>query len=137
LASSRKRLHGGLGLLFSFGAVQCPYVPGGVALTSAKPPGHRPAKTSRIELRATEDDRDLLDRAAAALGTDRSSFLLSQGRLAAQRVLADREQFVLDADGQQEWERINSRPARSLPGLARLLERPSPFVTPAADQPQA
>ena len=105
----------------------------GVALTSTKPQGHRPAKTSRIELRATEDDRDLLDRAAAALGTDRSSFLLSQGRLAAQRVLADREQFVLD----EEWERINSRPARSLPGLARLLERPSPFATPVADQPQA
>ena len=44
--------------------------------------GHRPAKTSRIELRATEDDRDLPDRAATALGTDRSSFLLAQGRLA-------------------------------------------------------
>ena len=48
-------------------------------------------------------------------------------RLATQRVLADREQFALDADGQQQWERINSRPARSLPGLARLLERPSPL----------
>jgi hypothetical protein len=34
---------------------------------------------------------------------------------------------VLDADGQKEWERINSRPARNLPGLARLLQRPSPF----------
>lgn len=92
-----------------------------VAVTSDKPQGHRPAKTNRIELRATEDDRDLL----------------AQGRLAAQRVVDDREQFVLDADAQQEWERINSRPARSLPGLARLLERPSPFLTPAADQPQA
>ena len=108
-----------------------------VSLTSAKPQGPRPAKPSRIELRATEDDRDLLDRAAAALGTDRSSFLLAQGRLAAQRVLADREHFVLDADARQEWERINSCPARNLPGLVRLLERPSPFVTPAADQPQA
>ena len=48
-----------------------------VALTSAKPQGHRPAKTSRIELRATEDDR--------------SSFLLTRGRLAAQPVLADRD----------------------------------------------
>ena len=106
-------------------------------MTSAKPPGRRPAKTSRIELRATEDDRDLLDRAATALGTDRSSFLLAQGRLAAQRVLADRQHFLLDEGAQQEWERINSRPARSLPGLSRLLERPSPFLTPAADQPQA
>jgi uncharacterized protein (DUF1778 family) len=106
-------------------------------VTSTKLQGHRPAKTSRIELRATEDDRDLLDRAAAALGTDRSSFLLAQGRLAAQRVLADRERFVLDANAQQEWERINSRPARSLPGLTRLLERPSPFAMPEVDQPQA
>ncbi len=106
-------------------------------MASTKPQGHRPVKTSRIELRATEDDRDLLDRAAAALGTDRSSFLLSQGRLAAQRVLADRDQFVLVTSAQQEWERINSRPARSLPGLVRLLERPSPFAPPAADQPQA
>ena len=99
--------------------------------------GSGPAKTSRIELRATEDDRNLLDRAAAALGTDRSSFLLAQGRLAAQRVLADREQFVLDTAGQQEWERINNCLARSLPGLMRLLERPSPFGHPTADQPQA
>ena len=64
-----------------------------------------------MALRATEDERDLL----------------AQGRLAALRVLAEREQFVLDADGQKERERINSRPARNLPGLARLLQRPSPF----------
>jgi hypothetical protein len=54
-----------------------------------------------------------------------------------QRVLAHRPLFLLDADTQQEWERINSRPAHSLPGLARLLERPSPFATPELDQPQA
>jgi uncharacterized protein (DUF1778 family) len=87
----------------------------------------RPAKTSRIELRATDADRNLLDRAATALGTDRSSFLLAQGRLAAQRVLADRGHFLLDDAAQQEWEDINNRPARSLAGLVRLLERPSPF----------
>lgn len=104
------------------GAVLCPYVLGSVVVTSAKPQGHRPAKTSRIELRATEDDR--------------SSFLLVQGRLAAQRVLADRQHFLLDEGAQQEWERINSRPARSLPGLTRLLERPSPFAPSAVDQPQ-
>ena len=104
--------------------------------TSANTPGHRPAKTSRIQLRATEDDRNLLYQAATALCTDRSSFLLAQGRLAAQRVLADRQHVPLDEGAQQEWERINSRPARSLPGLMRLLERPSPFAQPAADQPQ-
>ena len=65
--------------------------------------------------RPSEDDCDLLDRAAAALGTDRSSFLLAQGRLAAQRVLANREHFLLDAAAHREWERINSRPAHAIP----------------------
>jgi hypothetical protein len=37
-------------------------LPAVVVLTSSKPHGHRPAKTSRIALRATEDDRDLLER---------------------------------------------------------------------------
>jgi uncharacterized protein (DUF1778 family) len=48
-------------------------------MASSTPISSRPAKTSRIELRASEADRALLDHAAAALGTDRSSFLLSQG----------------------------------------------------------
>jgi uncharacterized protein (DUF1778 family) len=69
------------------------------------------------------------------LSTDRSSFVMAHVRLAAQRVLADREHFVLDSEGQREWEQINRRPARTLPGLARLLERPSPFQQPD-DAPQ-
>lgn len=119
-------------------AVQCTYKANVDLVTVAKAPTAsrsrrrssattRGVKTSRIELRATDDDRDLLDRAATALGTDRSSFLLAQGRLAAQRVLADRGLFLLDDAAQQEWEDINNRPARSLAGLVRLLERPSPF----------
>ena len=77
----------------------------------------QPAKTSRIELRASDGDRELLDRAAAVIGTDRSSFLLNQGRLAAQRVLANREQFVLDQLGLEEWERINTSPLATCPVL--------------------
>ena len=50
-------------------------------------------------LRASDGDRELLDRAAAVVGTDRSSFLLNQGRLAAQRVLAANHQLV-GCDGQ-------------------------------------
>jgi Protein of unknown function (DUF1778) len=80
---------GGLCLLSRFAPYRDRIFLAVVVLTSTKPHGRRPAKTSRIELRATQDDRDLLDRAAAALGTDRSSFLLSQGRLAAQQIQSD------------------------------------------------
>ncbi|MFN5219683.1 MAG: DUF1778 domain-containing protein, partial [Cyanobacteriota bacterium] len=100
-------------------------------MTSTKPQGHRPAKTSRIELRATEDDRDLLDRTATALGTDRSTVLLAQGRLAAQRVLADRQHFLLDEGAQQEWERINfSREPLQLAGTAGGPSRAGRFPLP-------
>ena len=57
-------------------------------------------------------------------------------RIELQGTEADQSSFLLDAEAQQEWERINNRAARSLAGLRRLLERPSPFAQPAADQPQ-
>jgi len=93
-------------------------------------------KSTRIELRATRDDRELIDRAAAALGLDRSAFVLSQGLLAAQRVLADRGQFVLNPEALSDWERINAAPPQVLSGLARLQQRPSPFG-PAVEDSQA
>jgi uncharacterized protein (DUF1778 family) len=48
-------------------------------------------------------------------------------RLAAQQVLADREDFRLDPEALDAWERINERPARPLKGLRALMDRPSPF----------
>jgi uncharacterized protein (DUF1778 family) len=47
--------------------------------------------------------------------------------VAARRVLAERSEFVLDAEAQQIWDKINQRPARNLDGLRQLLARPSPF----------
>ncbi len=43
------------------------------------------AKTRRIELRAMSEDRELMDRAAATLGTDRSSFVITSVRAAGSR----------------------------------------------------
>ena len=63
----------------------------------------------------------------AATGTDLTDFVVSQASDAARRVLADRDRFVLDPEAARAWEEINSRPARDLPGLRRLMERPSPF----------
>ena len=47
---------------------------------------------------------------------------------AARRVLADRDQFELRPEALAQWEQINARRARDLPGLRRLMERPSPFA---------
>jgi uncharacterized protein (DUF1778 family) len=85
-------------------------------------------RSRRLAVRTTPEDRELIDRAVAASGTDLTDFVVTNLTVAAQRVLADRTAFTLDAAGQQAWERINRRPARSLAGLRALMERPSPFT---------
>ena len=85
-------------------------------------------RNQRIEVRATPEDRALIDRAVAAAGTSVTAFVLSSVTTAARQVLADRTEFVLSPEAADVWEAINERPARDLPGLRELMRRPSPFV---------
>jgi uncharacterized protein (DUF1778 family) len=84
-------------------------------------------RNRRIEVRATAEDRPLIDRAVIASGTDLTGFVITHLRLAAQQVLADRDDFCLDSEALDAWERINERPAHPLKGLRELMDRPSPF----------
>lgn len=84
-------------------------------------------RSRRMDLRTTPEERDLIDRAVDATGGDLTDFVVSHTVIAAQRVLADRDRFELDADSLANWAAINARPARDLPGLRRLMRRPSPF----------
>jgi len=84
-------------------------------------------RTARLDLRATEADRDLIVHAAEACQMKISEFAVSHLVSEARRVLADRTQFSLGPAAWDAWEQINERPARDLPGLRKLMERPSPF----------
>ncbi len=85
-------------------------------------------RSKRLEVRTTAEERELIDRAAEEAGTDLTTFVLVHITDAARRVLADRDRFVLSPDAAADWEEINRRSARDLPGLRRLLARPSPFT---------
>ncbi len=85
-------------------------------------------RSRRLELRTTPDERDLIERAVAATGSDLTQFVVVNAVDAARRVLADRDRFVLDQDAVLAWEAINARRARDLPGLRRLMKRRSPFA---------
>lgn len=85
------------------------------------------ARDERIEFRTTPETRRLVERAVEASGSNLTDFAESSLVLAAQRVMADREHFVLSERAVAEWETINSQPARELPGLRELMARPSPF----------
>jgi len=86
-------------------------------------------RSERLEVRTTKDERALIDRAVAEQGTDLTEFVMSSLTVAARRVLGDRAEFVLDADSAEAWDTVNRRRARDLPGLRRLMERPSPFTS--------
>lgn len=86
------------------------------------------ARSERLEVRTTRDERALIDRAVAEQGTDLTDFVISNLTVAARRVLADRTDFALGADAAEAWDSINRRRARDLPGLRRLMERPTPFT---------
>ena len=85
-------------------------------------------RSRRLELRTTPDERELIERAAAVSSSDLTEFVVGHAVDAARRVLADRVHFELDASALEAWEAINAQPHRDLPGLGRLMERPSPFA---------
>lgn len=84
-------------------------------------------RSERLEVRTTKADRELIDRAVSEVGTDLTDFVISNLTVAARRVLADRTEFVLDAEAAEAWEAINRRWARELPGLESLMQRPTPI----------
>lgn len=87
------------------------------------------SRSERLEVRTTKADRELIDRAVAEVGTDLTDFVISNLTVAARRVLAERTEFVLDAEAAEVWESVNRRRAKELPGLARLMQRRTPIAT--------
>jgi len=84
-------------------------------------------REDRIEFRTTRQVRQLIDRAVDASGGTLTEFAEASLTAAAQRVLANRDRFLLSPEALAEWEAINARAARDLPALRRLMRRPSPF----------
>lgn len=87
----------------------------------------REARDTVINLRASERQRGLIDRAAAALGKNRSDFMLEAACRAADAVLLDRRFFLLDEKGYRRFlEALDRRPADNR-RLRRLLTTPAPW----------
>jgi len=87
----------------------------------------RPAsrKEGRLELRLEAERRQLLDRAAQALGMSTSAFVLEHATEAAQRALADQTRIVLPAEHWDAFLELLDRDEQPVEGLAALLAAPS------------
>ncbi|MGD9538495.1 MAG: DUF1778 domain-containing protein [Alphaproteobacteria bacterium] len=87
----------------------------------------RPARDVSINLRASRKQRSLIDRAAEALGKNRSDFMLEASCREAEAVLLDRRYFVLDAERFKAFTALLDAPPRNNPRLRRLLAEKAPW----------
>ena len=85
------------------------------------------ARRSLVNLRVSADDRDLITRAAEALGKNRSEFMLDAARQAARDALLDRTLFRLDSDRFDTFAALLDAPAAPNEKLKRLLSTPAPW----------
>jgi uncharacterized protein (DUF1778 family) len=85
-----------------------------------------PTKTRRIEIRITEEERNLEQAAAAVSGESLSEFVRRAARHEAERTLAERTRYILDDEAAQRFLSALEQPSSdSERRLRRLTEKPS------------
>lgn len=85
------------------------------------------ARTGTINLRVSRGQKALIDRAAQALGRNRSDFMLETACREAEAVLLDRRYFALSEDEFKRFIALLDKSPASNPRLARLLKTKAPW----------
>ena len=85
-------------------------------------------RAERIEIRATAELKISLEQAARLQDQSLSAFVLGASRDAAARVLGDQTRFMLTTTQMSALNKALDAPARELPGLKRLFDKPSVFA---------
>ena len=83
-------------------------------------------KSERLNLRVSKRDRDLFEQGAGVESRTLTEFLVEGGRERAERLLADRSDFVLGESSYRQLMVMLDRPARLKPELVDLFRRPDP-----------
>lgn len=87
----------------------------------------RKLRAENINLRVTRNQKTLIDRAATALGRNRSDFMLDAACQEAESVLLDRRYFVLSEAEFKRFIAALDKPPASNPRLERLLRTKAPW----------
>jgi len=80
-----------------------------------------------INFRAPADKQDLIDRAVAISGVNRTEFILEAACDRAREVLADQTQFTLNAEQLQRFNALLDAPLEDNLALRWLLSTPAPW----------
>lgn len=85
------------------------------------------AASETINLRASTEQKALIDQAAAALGRTRSDFMLDIACREAEAVLLDRRYFMLAEEDFERFSAALDQAPSENPKLRRLLETQPPW----------
>ncbi len=89
-------------------------------------PAHRRvAKTARLDLRVSPEQKHLFEEAAAVTSRTVTEFVIQSASVAAHDVMADRTRFVLPPEQWSAFAAAIERKPRVLPRLAAFLAEPS------------
>lgn len=80
-----------------------------------------------INLRVSRGQKSLIDRAAQALGRNRSEFMLETACREAEAILLDRRYFELPEEGFKRFNAMLDKAPASNPRLTRLLKTKAPW----------
>jgi uncharacterized protein (DUF1778 family) len=84
-------------------------------------------RDENINLRASQSQKALIDRAADALGRNRSDFMLETACREAQAVLLDRRYFALPGEEFKRFTAMLDKPPADNARLRRLLRTKAPW----------
>ncbi len=91
--------------------------------------GQRALQTQAIHIRASSEQKALIDRAARRLGISRTQFVLDTAREAAERVLLDQRLLIVDKAIYDAFNTLLDAPIEADDGLRRTLNTPPPWGT--------
>jgi uncharacterized protein (DUF1778 family) len=98
---------------------------GGTTMAMSSRAAATATKGHVLNIRVSEEERELLDEASTAEGTTRSAFVLKHATRAAEEVLADRRTFRLPDEQWRAFTAALDAPAQQRPRLAKLLDAPT------------
>ncbi len=87
----------------------------------------RAVKRDSLNLRIKPSERSLIDRAAAALGKNRTDFILDAARHAAEEALLDRVLFPVSPEAYAEFLARLDAPPQPNERLRRAMQTPAPW----------
>ena len=85
-------------------------------------PVRKSVRDKQINIRATDEERAVIDYAASLVNKNRTDFIIERAVHEAQNIILDQRVFVLDDAGYQAFIRQLEAPVQNVEGRQRLMD---------------